>query len=256
MLAKIEKIEMNQLGNINEDAWNKVWNSGEEKNSYSHHQWRDERADDKVGYFLQNGIQFKKGESVLDAGCGDGSILFGIKKHFNINAIGADFSQCALDSVRENEILNQLSVETHKADTRDLPFRKDSLDKILSLGVIEHMTDSQNAVNELARCLKPNGVLILMTPNKKSFGRFDRIIKTLLGQWKFGYQTEFTTIELEQMTKLAGLVTLHKDTLTRSRFKNDSFAFKVIYSVDSIMKIFSKNWGFYSYVFATKKGRF
>lgn len=238
--------------NFQETTWDLVWRNDKEKNSYSLNDWRDERADDKVGYFIQSGLIFKPGERVLDAGCGDGSILFALTKHFNITPIGADFSEEALKNANKNSLRNGVLLESHKADTRDLPFDQNSIDKIFSLGVVEHLPDPQMAIMELARCLKPNGTLILMTPNKYSFGRIDRLIKTFLGLWKFGHQDEFSTKQLAEMVLTSGLEIKKTEVIRRKRFKNDSLAFKIIYVLDSLLCAFNSQWGFYSYLFATK----
>lgn len=241
--------------NYQEMTWDLVWKNDHEKNSYSLNEWRDERADDKVGYFIQSGLMFKAGERVLDAGCGDGSILFALKKHFDISLVGADFSEEALLNASKNSIRKGVSLESYKADTRDLPFAENSIDKIFSLGVVEHLADPELAVGELARCLKPNGVLVLMTPNKFSFGRIDRLIKSLLGIWKFGHQDEFSVEELSEMAIKAGLVIQKVEVVKRRRFKNDSTAFKLIYLFDSLLCAFHSRFGFYSYIFATKLER-
>jgi ubiquinone/menaquinone biosynthesis C-methylase UbiE len=240
--------------NFQELTWDLVWKNDHEKSSYSLNEWRDERADDKIGYFLQSGLTFKAGERVLDAGCGDGSILFALKKHFDVNIIGADFSEAALANASRNSIRNGQILESYKADTRQLPFSNNSIDKIFSLGVVEHLPDPEQAVNELARCLKTNGTLVLMTPNKYSFGRIDRVVKTLLGRWNFGYQDEFSVEELSTMAINAGLTIQKIEAVKRKKFKNDNTAFKVIYIFDSLLCAFNSRFGFYSYVFATKKG--
>jgi ubiquinone/menaquinone biosynthesis C-methylase UbiE len=238
--------------NYQEMTWDLVWKNDQEKSSYSLNEWRDERADDKVGYFVQSGLRFLPGERILDAGCGDGSILFALKKHFDILLIGADFSEVALANADKNSIRNGTSIETHKADTRNLPFLENSIDKIFSLGVVEHLDDPEVAVKELARCLKPNGVLVLMTPNKFSFGRIDRLVKRFFCLWKFGYQDEFSPLELSAMILKSGLTIQKIDVVKRKRFKNDSTAFKLIFIFDSLIGAFHSNWGFYSYVYATK----
>ena len=182
--------------NYQEMTWNLVWKNNEERSSYSLNLWRDERADDKIGYFIQSGLTFKPGDRVLDAGCGDGSILFALKNHFDISIVGADFSEEALVNAGKNSIRKGFALESHKADTRNLPFPDMSIDKIFSLGVVEHLPNPENAVSELARCLKPGGVLVLMTPNKFSFGRIDRLVKSFFNIWKFGHQDEFSPEEL------------------------------------------------------------
>ncbi len=238
--------------NLEESTWNRIWSNSHSKNSYSLIEWRDERADDKVGFFIQSGMQFKMGERVLDAGCGDASILFSLKKHFDIKIMGADFSESALANAKNNSLRHGMEIEKFKADTRELPFVNNSIDKIFSLGVIEHLPDPEIAVHELSRCLAPNGQLVLMTPNKYSFGRLDRCVKNIFGLWKFAHQDEFSTDELSSMAKRAGLVIQKTEVVKRRRFENDSIAFKLIFIFDSIAGAFFSQWGFYSYVFATK----
>ena len=118
--------------NYQEMTWDLVWGNDLEKNSYSLSKWRDERADDKVGYFIQNGLTFKKDERILDAGCGDGSVLFALKKHFDVEILGVDFSEKALSNAAKNSINYGLSLKCYKADTRTLPFNNNSIDKIFS----------------------------------------------------------------------------------------------------------------------------
>lgn len=238
--------------NYQESTWNLVWKNHNERSSYSLNEWRDERADDKVGYFIQSGLVFKPGERVLDAGCGDGSVLFALKNHFDISIVGADFSEEALANAGKNSLRKGHALESHKADTRNLPFLDSSLDKIFSLGVVEHLPNPERAVSELARCLKNEGVLVLMTPNKFSFGRVDRLIKKVFNIWKFGHQDEFSPEELSAMAIKAGLEVVKTDVVRRRQFKNDSTAFKFIFIIDSILGAFSSRWGFYSYVYATK----
>src|SRR5687767_8472836 len=51
-------------------------------------------------------------------------------------------------------------------DVRDLPFASDSFDAIYSMGTIEHFDETQRAVAEIARVLKPGGRAIIGVPNR------------------------------------------------------------------------------------------
>jgi len=46
-----------------------------------------------------------------------------------------------------------------------LPFRDNEFEAILCFETIEHMPEPKNFIKELARVLKPNGELLLTTPN-------------------------------------------------------------------------------------------
>ena len=53
-----------------------------------------------------------------------------------------------------------------KADvTKKLPFKDNSIDTIVLGGVIEHIENHVKALREMNRVLKPNGVLLMETPN-------------------------------------------------------------------------------------------
>jgi SAM-dependent methyltransferase len=51
-------------------------------------------------------------------------------------------------------------------DAGALPFSKDSLDSVVCLEVIEHVPDAERVLREIARVLRPEGLLIISTPNK------------------------------------------------------------------------------------------
>lgn len=53
-----------------------------------------------------------------------------------------------------------------KADVmKGLPFKDNSVDTIILGGVIEHLENPIKALKEMNRVLKPNGVLLMETPN-------------------------------------------------------------------------------------------
>lgn len=108
-------------------------------------------------------------------------------------------------------------------------------------------------MNEMYRVLKTNGHLILMTPNKYSFGILDKKIKILLKVWKFGYQTEYSVNDLEKIANKYGFKVVSRNTELRKTFKNDSISFKLISSIDQILNVFNKNFGFYSYIYLIKE---
>lgn len=232
--------------------WNQVWAQTNRPGSYSFFESRMERAMDKIGYFIQSGVIFRSGEKVLEAGCGDGLILIGLLRLFKIQGFGVDFSenakiQAEILMQRENSFFN-----FDIANVKSMNYPDNHFDKVISLGVIEHFENPTDSINELYRVLKPGGQAIIMTPNKLSFGVFDRKIKELLKLWPFGYQTEFSPRTLSKKLALSGFDIIKKESLLRRRLPHDNFTFKLIGCLDKIMNLIIMDWGFYSYVFATK----
>ena len=77
---------------------------------------------------------------------------------------------------------------------RDLPFRDASFDAIYSMGTIEHFDETERAVEEMARVLKPGGRAIVGVPN-----RHDPFLRPLLatalqavGLYGYGYEKSYS----------------------------------------------------------------
>ena len=97
-----------------------------------------------------------KGIAVLDAPCGDGSLAATLRQAgYDAHGVDIDRTAAAL-----------LGSAYHDADLNDrLPFADASFDVVLSIEGIEHLEDRFAYLRELHRILKPQGTLILTTPN-------------------------------------------------------------------------------------------
>jgi SAM-dependent methyltransferase len=93
------------------------------------------------------------------------------------------------------------------ADVRALPFRDASFDAIYSMGTIEHFDETEHAIEEMARVLKPGGRAIVGVPN-----RHDPFLRPLLatvlqaiGLYGYGYEKSYSRRALRGMLERAGL---------------------------------------------------
>ena len=92
-------------------------------------------------------------------------------------------------------------------DVRDLPFRDASFDAIYSMGTIEHFDETERAVEEMARVLKPGGRAIVGVPNRHDpFLRplFATILQAL-GLYGYGYEKSYSRRALRRMLEQEGL---------------------------------------------------
>ena len=101
-------------------------------------------------------------KTVLDVGCATGRLV----KFFNDNnfqAYGCDIADVAVRGARE---INKNGV-IFKASATKLPFKKNSLDFITAISIIEHLTpkEAEKFIKETMRVLKPGGLIFLITPN-------------------------------------------------------------------------------------------
>jgi len=232
--------------------WDDVWASSGNQGSYAGVESRMERALDKVGYFIQNGFPLKQGSRVLEAGCGDGMILLSMMRLVEIQGYGLDFSTNA--RARAEDLMahegNRFEFVHGRLD--GLPFEDDHFDLAVCLGVIEHVPDPTEQIRELHRVMKPGGHLVMMTPNRLSFGVADRLLKTWFGAWPYGYQTEYSPRKLASLMSEQGFRIDKYCAYPRQRLAKDSRAFKAISLLDRFLGTVLAHWGFYSYVFARK----
>lgn len=94
---------------------------------------------------------------ILDIGCGTGAIMDYLKNKGH-EVFGVDMSDEALKYCQAKG----LAVEIGKADRVDFP--DGYFDVVLSLDVLEHLDNDQEAVNEARRLLKKGGFFIATVP--------------------------------------------------------------------------------------------
>jgi 2-polyprenyl-3-methyl-5-hydroxy-6-metoxy-1,4-benzoquinol methylase len=111
---------------------------------------------------------------LLDVGCGDGSTL-DIARRLGWQVVGVDFDPTAAATARRKG----LTVRLGKLE--DQGFDAGSFDMVVMNHVIEHVHDPLGTIRECRRVLDPGGVLLLATPNAKSWGHtlFDRNCRIL-----------------------------------------------------------------------------
>ncbi len=127
------------------------------------------RGDEHISDFylkwpkLKNYIPRGKNVTVVDFGCGAGKVLEEIKKiNPRAKLVGLDVSQRALRSAQKT-LPNATFCEI--ADGERFPLDNNTADFVFSSEVIEHVYDTENAVSEISRILKPGGNLLLTTPH-------------------------------------------------------------------------------------------
>lgn len=101
---------------------------------------------------------------VLDAGCGTGYGTGILAAAGAKHAVGVDISPDAIESARSSA--PHASVEFVLGDLHELPFADDAFDLVVCFEAIEHVDDQARAIRELKRVLRPDGLLVLSSPNR------------------------------------------------------------------------------------------
>jgi len=97
---------------------------------------------------------------LLDVGCGSGLLLAALGRDTR-QRIGCDVRQSLYVQTREQGS----SVLFTQADAICLPFLDGAFDLVTCLAVIEELTDWRGALQEMARCVAPGGVLYVTVTN-------------------------------------------------------------------------------------------
>jgi len=103
------------------------------------------------------------GAAILDIGCGDGSLLYQYRNRFD-HLIGLEYSSTRLEHARHN-LKNYKFTGIECSAEMISALDENSVDRIITADVIEHIPDVYAAAQEMFRILKPNGLLIINTPN-------------------------------------------------------------------------------------------
>jgi SAM-dependent methyltransferase len=99
--------------------------------------------------------------TVLDIGCGDGTIGARIQEQTGARVHGIDVSAASVAAAKERGIEAQLC----EVGVDHLPFSDGSIDLVYMAEVIEHLVDPDATLEDVHRVLAPGGYLLLSTPN-------------------------------------------------------------------------------------------
>ena len=98
------------------------------------------------------------GETVMDAGCGTGSLTFALAQRAkDLRIRGVDFSPVYV--AHATQLNRNPSIEFRVGDICALPFDNASFDRVLSLLVLHFVPDTNRAVSELRRVARPGATV-------------------------------------------------------------------------------------------------
>ncbi len=126
------------------------------------------------------------GSVVLDAGCGSCAHSVRLARR-GLRVRAVDFSESALAMARAHVEAQGLGdrIELGRESLLELSFPDESFDYALCWGVLMHIPDAERAVAELARVLRPGGMLVISEGNMHALEAVGvRTLKRLLGAEK------------------------------------------------------------------------
>ena len=120
------------------------------------------------GYFLEGlGVEESElaGKSVLDAGCGSGSLTRQIGEHGAGIVIGVDMNDAVEHVYRATRDADNVHIV--QGNIMSLPFKEHVFDLVWSNGVIHHTPDAAACHRALSRVVKPGGTLYVWVYAKR-----------------------------------------------------------------------------------------
>ncbi len=114
------------------------------------------------------GLRGARDLKVLEIGCGlgtDGAQF----AEAGANYTGVDLTEAAVELARKRFELFNLQGQFQTADAENLDFPDDSFDLVYSHGVLHHTPDTQKAIDEVHRVLRPGGRAQVMLYHRDSY---------------------------------------------------------------------------------------
>lgn len=217
---------------------------------------------------LINQINQIKGENkkVLEVGCGIGSDLVRFAKKGG-KVTGIDISPRSIKLAKENFKVAGVKGNLKVADAENLPFKDGSFDLVYSMGVLHHIPNTQEGIEEIYRVLLPGGKAIVMLYHKNFFTYWIKLFfirGVIQGQFlrksfeKIKNDLEYKGCPLVKLftikeAKCMFLRTGFKDVRTELFFihqKNVPLIGRLI--PQSVLDILAKRFGFHLVIYARK----
>ncbi len=113
---------------------------------------------------------FKPGMTVLDCGCGPGSITLDLARLVSPGAVtGVDAQDAQFAESRDAAARDGLNVRFQQATATELPFADATFDAVFSHALFEHLPNPTAVAREIERVLKPKGFFAVRSPDWGGF---------------------------------------------------------------------------------------
>jgi len=140
--------------------------------------WSDEKrwvrtlknmAPGRLSYF--DTIVHWEGKSVLDIGCAGGFMAEEMEKR-RACVSGIDPSEPAIDAARTHARAEGFQIDYAVGVGEDLPYADGMFDIVVSVDMLEHVSDLSQVISEISRVLKPGGKFLFDTINRTPIAAF------------------------------------------------------------------------------------
>ncbi|MDP9025449.1 MAG: class I SAM-dependent methyltransferase, partial [Candidatus Eremiobacteraeota bacterium] len=191
---------------------------------------------------------------------GPGQWLYYVAVKTHGTAVGLDIAADSLERVRSSPALApfiaQGRVKLIEGDIRATPLSDNTFDLVFSFGVIEHVRSDQSqlAVHEFKRLLRPGGRAFITTPNIFCAHTITRPIAKMLGRWTVGYERSLRPVTIARYANEAGLLVEECGVLDTGQLFGEALStrFRFLEHFSHQIERAQSTLGFISYCIAKK----
>lgn len=159
-------------------------------------EWRAQAKRSLIFQFWEVYKPASKNQKMLDYGCGSGVLQSQFEHKYPwVTAYGIDIAENAIQYSKQRG-LKRVSMY----DGEIIPFPDSSFDLVTAIDVIEHVKDDNQALREITRVLKPDGIGIFIVPAYMHLWSTRDI--------RLNHYRRYEPNELESKSKQAGLTML------------------------------------------------
>lgn len=170
-------------------------------------------------------IDYIKNGTFLDIGCGNGSRLLKMKR-LGWDVTGVELNLKGYQECKKNNL------NVFNDTLENLKFKKNSFDVIYISHVIEHVANPNEILRIVKNILKPNGQLLIKTPNRNSLGR--KIFK------KYWYHNDIPR-HLFLFSKKSLIKLLNSFNMTLIFYSQDTSPKGFLNSIDYLLNVSKKS---------------
>jgi 2-polyprenyl-3-methyl-5-hydroxy-6-metoxy-1,4-benzoquinol methylase len=165
---------------------------------------------------LENRGEIGPSVRLIEVGCARSQVLPVLSKRLGLSVAGMDYSPNGCEQARAILKQEEVEGEVYCADVFAIPEdMKEGFDVVISFGLVEHFSDTDEIVAALAKLLKPGGLMLTNIPNMRgSVG----ILQKIMNRGVFDIHMPLTPLQIRRAHEAAGLQVVEADYFLASNY--------------------------------------
>ncbi|NMG21316.1 class I SAM-dependent methyltransferase [Brasilonema bromeliae] len=191
-------------------------------------------------HYLAAAMTLPSQSKILDVGSAPGHVGIGLHL-LGMDVVGVNLNEAWRSTYSSPEWLEKLGVIEHDIEKADLPYTQNSFDAVYFTEVLEHIAirNPLEVLSDLRRVLKPDGLMVLSTPNICNISNIYALMNEVNIFWQpeifYGgldrHNREYTPKEVYNVVEKAGFTNIQMygiNSYCNWRYGTGDYAYKVV----------------------------